>query len=156
MVVRLSMPVTAVSERSQGRLAKPDILAVQLMSETELRVVCKSCGREVSPYVTECPYCGARVRKRAPKLQQRDGTFETKKSRRQQLRESQGKLARRAASRPYVTMLAILVPSAAIMAIEAVPLLELLLSPPPQPESPRSARRVPMRRRVLRIGFTSG
>ena len=24
----------------------------------ELSVVCKSCGSEVSPYVTECPYCG--------------------------------------------------------------------------------------------------
>lgn len=115
MVVWLSMAVRAISEPSQGRLAKPDILAVQLMSETELRVVCKSCGREVSPYVTECPYCGARVRKRAPKLQQRDGTFETKKSRRQQLRESQGKLARRAASRPYVTMLAILIPAVAML-----------------------------------------
>ncbi len=34
----------------------------------ELFVVCPSCGSEVSPYVTECPYCGARVRKRAPKL----------------------------------------------------------------------------------------
>ncbi|MEA2373576.1 MAG: hypothetical protein QOD53_39 [Thermoleophilaceae bacterium] len=38
------------------------------MSEAELFVVCKNCGSEVSPYVTECPYCGQRVRKRAPKL----------------------------------------------------------------------------------------
>ena len=35
----------------------------------ELSVVCKSCGSEVSPYVTECPYCGTRLRKRAPKLE---------------------------------------------------------------------------------------
>ncbi len=34
----------------------------------ELFVVCKSCGSEVSPYITECPYCGNRLRKRAPKL----------------------------------------------------------------------------------------
>jgi len=34
----------------------------------DLFVVCKSCQAEVSPYVTECPYCGARLRKRAPKL----------------------------------------------------------------------------------------
>src|SRR5436309_2235864 len=34
----------------------------------DLFVVCKNCGSEVSPYVTECPYCGQRVRKRAPKL----------------------------------------------------------------------------------------
>lgn len=34
----------------------------------DLFVVCKSCGAEVSPYITECPYCGNRLRKRAPKL----------------------------------------------------------------------------------------
>ena len=39
------------------------------MSQPDLFVVCKSCGSEVSPYVTECPYCGQRVRKRAPKLE---------------------------------------------------------------------------------------
>lgn len=38
----------------------------------DLFVVCKSCGHEVSPYITECPYCGSRLRKRAPKLD-RDG-----------------------------------------------------------------------------------
>src|SRR5205814_6319884 len=38
------------------------------VSEAELFVVCKNCGSEVSMYVTECPYCGQRVRKRAPKL----------------------------------------------------------------------------------------
>ena len=38
------------------------------MTQPDLFVVCKNCGAEVSPYVTECPYCGQRVRKRAPKL----------------------------------------------------------------------------------------
>ena len=40
------------------------------MSRADLFVVCKNpdCGAEVSPYVTECPYCGTRLRKRAPKL----------------------------------------------------------------------------------------
>src|SRR5438093_7209963 len=38
------------------------------MADSELFVVCKNCSAEVSPYVTECPYCGQRVRKRAPKL----------------------------------------------------------------------------------------
>jgi membrane associated rhomboid family serine protease len=38
------------------------------VSEAELFVVCKNCGSEVSMYVTECPYCGQRVRKRAPKI----------------------------------------------------------------------------------------
>jgi membrane associated rhomboid family serine protease len=34
----------------------------------DLFVVCKQCGSEVSPYITECPYCGSRLRSRAPKL----------------------------------------------------------------------------------------
>lgn len=39
------------------------------MSEPDLFVVCKNCSSEVSPYVTECPYCGKRLRKRAPKIE---------------------------------------------------------------------------------------
>ena len=51
------------------------------MSEPDLFVVCKNCSAEVSPYVTECPYCGQRVRKRAPKIGP-DGTPQTKGLRR--------------------------------------------------------------------------
>jgi len=40
-----------------------------MASGPDLFVVCKSCGSEVSPYITECPYCGSRLRKRAPKLE---------------------------------------------------------------------------------------
>ena len=47
----------------------------------ELFVVCKSCGSEVSSYITECPYCGNRLRKRAPKLD-RDGRVAEKRARR--------------------------------------------------------------------------
>jgi membrane associated rhomboid family serine protease len=43
------------------------------VSEPDLFVVCKNCSSEVSPYVTECPYCGQRVRKRAPKIERRPG-----------------------------------------------------------------------------------
>lgn len=46
-----------------------------------LFVVCKSCGAEVSPYITECPYCGNRLRKRAPKID-RDGHVAEKRRRR--------------------------------------------------------------------------
>ena len=44
-----------------------------MASSPDLFVVCKNCGSEVSPYITECPYCGTRLRKRAPKIE-RDGT----------------------------------------------------------------------------------
>src|ERR1700734_2016716 len=39
-----------------------------MTSGADLFVVCKQCGSEGSPYVTECPYCGTRLRRRAPKL----------------------------------------------------------------------------------------
>ncbi len=39
-----------------------------MTSGADLFVVCKQCGAEVSPYITECPYCGNRLRRRAPKL----------------------------------------------------------------------------------------
>src|SRR3977135_4299690 len=39
-----------------------------MSSGADLFVVCKQCGSEVSPYITECPYCGNRLRRRAPKL----------------------------------------------------------------------------------------
>src|SRR5262245_10741696 len=48
----------------------------------DLFVVCKNCGSEVSPYVTECPYCGQRVRKRAPKIDRSTGEPTTKRRRR--------------------------------------------------------------------------
>ncbi|MCW2958052.1 MAG: rhomboid family intrarane serine protease [Solirubrobacterales bacterium] len=47
----------------------------------DLFVVCKSCGSEVSPYITECPYCGQRLRKRAPKIEREDGEARVKESR---------------------------------------------------------------------------
>lgn len=48
------------------------------VSDIELSVICRECGSEVSPYVTECPYCGSRVRKRAPELEHHDDHFEPK------------------------------------------------------------------------------
>ena len=44
-------------------------------------MICKSCGSEVSSYITECPYCGNRLRKRAPKLD-REGRVAEKREKR--------------------------------------------------------------------------
>jgi membrane associated rhomboid family serine protease len=52
------------------------------VSQPDLFVVCKNCGSEVSPYVTECPYCGQRVRKRAPKIDRSGGEPATRRRRR--------------------------------------------------------------------------
>ena len=43
-----------------------------MASSPDLFVVCKNCQAEVSPYITECPYCGTRLRKRAPKIERAD------------------------------------------------------------------------------------
>ncbi len=88
------------------------------MSETELSVICKNCGSEVSPYVTECPYCGARLRKRAPKLERRGDGLEAKPRRRKRpriLRRHRHEPA--AAFRPYATM-GVILGSAALLLVQ--------------------------------------
>jgi membrane associated rhomboid family serine protease len=56
------------------------------VSQPDLFVVCRNCGSEVSPYVTECPYCGQRIRKRAPKIERdEEGGAQRKRRRRPRL-----------------------------------------------------------------------
>ena len=98
------------------------------MAETELSVVCKSCGAEVSPYVTECPYCGTRLRRRAPKLERRGDELLARESRRdRRRRRAAARRARRpalrlAADRPYVTLAAILGPAILVVVQRAADL----------------------------------
>ncbi len=93
------------------------------MSETELSVICKTCGSEVSPYVTECPYCGARLRKRAPKLERRGDALEPKPRRSgKRLPRLAGRLRLRAwteAERPYATVAAILASAVLLLVQQA-------------------------------------
>lgn len=98
------------------------------MSAPELSVVCKSCGSEVSPYVTECPYCGARLRKRAPKLQRQGEGLEAKpRKRRRRLRLGRDRLEALDGGRPYVTIAAVAASAALILVQRATdkPLSEL-------------------------------
>ena len=108
----------------------------QAMAETELSVVCKSCGSEVSPYVTECPYCGTRLRKRAPKLERRGDGLEAQESRRDRRRRERRERKERkertrglslTAERPYVTIGLILAPAALLVVARAavIPLTDL-------------------------------
>jgi membrane associated rhomboid family serine protease len=81
------------------------------MSETELSVICKHCGSEVSPFVTECPYCGARLRKRAPKLERRGDALEARSTRRRRMRRPHLRIRGALAAdpdRPYATLVVIL------------------------------------------------
>jgi membrane associated rhomboid family serine protease len=52
-----------------------------MASGPDLFVVCKNCGSQVSPYITECPYCGQRIRKRAPKIERQPRPEEPKRRR---------------------------------------------------------------------------
>jgi membrane associated rhomboid family serine protease len=78
----------------------------------DLFVICKSCGSEVSPYITECPYCGNRLRKRAPKLD-RDQRVAERKARRRPppllTRLKRDEIPGiRGDTRPYATLLLVL------------------------------------------------
>jgi membrane associated rhomboid family serine protease len=83
-----------------------------MASGPDLFVVCKKCGSEVSPYITECPYCGTRLRKRAPKLERGGVPKEPKRARRR--RPSLGRLKPgeipgiRVDRRPYATIALVL------------------------------------------------
>ena len=91
------------------------------MSETELSVICKNCGSEVSPYVTECPYCGARLRKRAPKLERRGDGLEAQQPRRKRRRRRVPRPGRPSfavsTDRPYATI-AIILASAILLLVQ--------------------------------------
>ena len=92
-----------------------------MASGPDLFVVCKKCGSEVSPYITECPYCGTRLRKRAPKLERGGVGKEPKAPRRKRTRLSRLKPGEipgiRAERRPYATIA--LVVAAAIFTLGA-------------------------------------
>lgn len=91
------------------------------MAGPELSVVCKSCGSEVSPYVTECPYCGTRLRKRAPELERSGDEIRVREDRRERRRrkaaERRSRLGERRAlgedlaARPLTTFVALLAPA---------------------------------------------
>jgi len=89
------------------------------VSQPDLFVVCKNCGSEVSPYVTECPYCGARLRKRAPKLERRGDALEAqrpRKRRRPRLRRRRPADAD-VSFRPYTTA-AVIIGSAILLLVQ--------------------------------------
>lgn len=103
----------------------------------DLFVVCKNCRAEVSPYITECPYCGHRLRKRAPKLDRGAAPRRAKERRRK--RPQAPRLGRlrpgeipgvRADSRPYAALGLVIVPAlvtllARLGLLDSLPLIML-------------------------------
>jgi membrane associated rhomboid family serine protease len=94
------------------------------VSQPDLFVVCRNCGSEVSPYVTECPYCGQRVRKRAPKIDRSGGEAQPKRRRRRRRptlpRLRPEEIAGIAPdTRPYATFALILLGVASILVFRA-------------------------------------
>jgi ElaB/YqjD/DUF883 family membrane-anchored ribosome-binding protein len=116
-------------------------------SGADLFVVCKQCGAEVSPYITECPYCGNRLRRRAPKLPKVNAPA-SKRSRRSGLgqrfggsrgatRPRSSRPAARAVSdrwvstRPYATIAIVAASCVGFIAVQAVPFVyqHMILGP---------------------------
>jgi membrane associated rhomboid family serine protease len=95
------------------------------VSQPDLFVVCKNCGSEVSPYVTECPYCGQRVRKRAPKIDR--GATPPKRRRRTKLPRLRAEEIAGIAPdvRPYATIALMLACVASAVIYAADPGLDL-------------------------------
>src|ERR1700750_2399944 len=86
-------------------------------SSPDLFVVCKNCGQEVSPYITECPYCGTRLRKRAPKCRRARTVSDPKPKKQRRQRAARMPRARResadvgaavGATRPWATIALVL------------------------------------------------
>jgi membrane associated rhomboid family serine protease len=110
-----------------------------MTSSADLFVVCKQCGSEVSPYITECPYCGNRLRRRAPKLPPANASKRTLRARARALlgprsgsAPSGGVMTRArtghrpsrwAADRPYATVALVAVSCVAWIVVHAEPLL---------------------------------
>ncbi len=92
-----------------------------MAEQVDLNVVCKNCGSEVSPYITECPYCGQRLRKRAPKLKPEGEHAELAPAKRRRVRTGRKRRPREerplswlnAGGRPYATI-ALVLASAAV------------------------------------------
>ena len=92
-----------------------------MSSGPELFVVCKKCNSEVSPYITECPYCGTRLRKRAPKLEKGGVPRASRRRERPKLsRLKPGEIPGvRADRRPYATISLVLVSVLASLAFRS-------------------------------------
>jgi membrane associated rhomboid family serine protease len=94
----------------------------------DLFVICKSCGSEVSPYITECPYCGNRLRKRAPKLDRTGRPKEKPRKPRRTPSPSLGPLKRgeipgiRIDARPYATIAIVLASLVLLIYLRADPI----------------------------------
>src|SRR3954447_7014986 len=106
-----------------------------MASSPDLFVVCKNCGSEVSPYITECPYCGTRLRKRAPKIE-RDGTVsepKPKKQKRQRTpRAPRERPSVRAAldHRPYATLALVLLSLFGYLVLSVVDPVDIAVAGP--------------------------
>lgn len=104
------------------------------MSQPDLFVVCKNCGSEVSPYITECPYCGQRIRKRAPKIDRSGGEAQPKRRARAKLPRLRAEEISGIApdTRPYATFSLLLICVAMMLVFAADIDFDPYLILPPQ------------------------
>src|SRR5215831_2912746 len=107
-----------------------------MSSGADLFVVCKQCGSEVSPYITECPYCGRRLRRRAPKLPRANAPTRSRRGLVRRLRWPRSRISTRVGpsrrhggwaresrvgTRPYATIALVGISAATWVALHAKP-----------------------------------
>lgn len=110
--------------RTGGDLSSP----VTMANPPDLFVVCKNCGSEVSPYITECPYCGQRLRKRAPKIERDEDGESRPKVRRKAPRPQLGRLLPNEIpgikadelARPYVTLALVVLSAIGLLVVQVL------------------------------------
>ena len=111
-----------------------------MSSGADLFVVCKNCQAEVSPYITECPYCGNRLRKRAPKIE-RDGTVSEPRKARKARKATTPRLSRFRSNeipgirgditaRPYATIVLVVLSLFGYLLLFPVALLDVAVARP--------------------------
>lgn len=69
--------------------------------------------------MTECPYCGTRVRKRAPKLERKGDELQARESRRAKMRRARAQRVERVGGRTYAVIAAVLGPALVVLAQRA-------------------------------------
>ena len=74
--------------------------------------------------MTECPYCGTRLRKRAPKLELRGDEITPRESRRSRRRAARAQRAERLEARPYAVIAAIAIPALLLLVRVASPAID--------------------------------
>lgn len=81
---------------------------------------CPKCGAGVSVFVTECPYCGARLRERAPDLERRGEQLAPTELPRVRRRPRLPRIRMQGAERPWASIVTVAAGALSLLVLEAL------------------------------------